>query len=313
MRIAFFGTPQRAASVLKDLISEGIDIQGIVTAPDRPKGRGLGMAESAVGEVGKLVSSLVLKPEKIDDAFIEEFKKLQVDLAVVVAYGKILPNKLLEIPKYGFINLHPSLLPKYRGASPVQSALLNGELVTGVTIFKLNERMDAGDMIEQAEMQVSEDDNAALLSDKLFKKGTQLIIEAVRKIADNTAGYAKQEECRASYCKTIKKEDGKLDFSDDPVSVSNKVKAFYEWPVAFCTFNGKKVRIFGCEPVKGPIEEQGSSGQVLRIIKNFGPVVKCGRGEVVFTELQPESSKRMSGDQFVQGYRIKPGDNFTSF
>lgn len=317
MKVIFLGTPKPAAEVLSAMISAGKEVAAVITAPDKPKGRGLEVSSSEVAKVAESRKIPLLKPARISDPlFISSIAEIKPDIAVVVAYGKILPKEFLLIPKLGCINLHASLLPKYRGASPIQAVLLNGDTGTGVTIFKLNEKMDEGDVIAQEKIMVRDDDNSGTLSVRLFEKGAQLLLNVLKDIENNKITITAQDHSKATYCKIIKKEDGKIDFNLSASHIRNMVKAFYPWPGAFCVFNGKTVKILKAEVMgdwvqgsKGPrVQGASAHGTVLELIKGEGFVLSTGKGELFVQEVQPENSKKMTADEFVRGYRLKIGD-----
>jgi len=309
MKIIFFGTPGPSAFILEKLVSCGLDIAAVVTSLDKPKGRGLKLSPSPAAELAEKNKIKTLKPAKASDPeLIKELQKIMPDLAVVVAYGNILPKGVLEAPKHGCINLHTSLLPKYRGPSPIQSALLNGDKETGVTIMKLNEKMDKGDILLQEAVQISEDDNSQTLSDKLFEAGSKLLIKAINDIEAGKAKYSPQDNNKATYCKKITKQDGIIDLSAPAEEIVNKIRAFTPWPGAVVRFGVKKVKMLKAE--KGPGSRGQGPGEVVGLIKSEGIVISTGKDSIIVKELQPENSKVMSADQFVSGYHVKLGDKF---
>ena len=289
MKILYMGTPAPAAKLLSDLLKTRKDIVSVVTQPDKQKGRGLKNSESEVAQISKAAGITTYKPASVKDPeFIETIKNLAPDLIIVVAYGKILPKEFLDIPKLGCINVHASLLPKYRGASPIQAALLNGDKTTGITIMMLNEKMDEGDVLAQEEVSIQEDDNVTSLSDRLFIKGASLLTKTLVEADDNVRNGLKpfltakpQNRTLATYAPLIKKEDGLLDFSQPAEKNFNKIRAYDPWPGAFTKFNGKVIKILKAE------------------LKD---------GQLIIKEVQPEGSRRMTAEEFERGYRVKMAD-----
>ncbi|MEK7375920.1 MAG: methionyl-tRNA formyltransferase [Candidatus Margulisiibacteriota bacterium] len=316
MKIIFMGTPACAADVLSSLLTAGKNVIAVISRPDKPRGRGLKVQGSKVSGLAEEHNIAVYKPENVKDSqFLKEISGLKPDLIIVVAYGKILPKEFIDIPKYGCINVHASLLPKYRGASPIQSALLNGDKETGITIMKINEKLDAGDIIAQKKIKVYENDNAGSLSDRLFKAGAELLSDVLNDI-DRVKGQGSrvQDESSVSYAKSIKKSDGTIDFSKPAEEIRNMIRAFTPWPGAMCKYNGKTIKLIECRGESRfalPNDAHPLPGQIIDIIKNEGFVVSTGEGSILILEIQPENSKKMSAEEFVRGYRIKSGDIFT--
>jgi len=319
MRIVFMGTPECAAGILSCLLEAKKDVVAVISRPDKPTGRGLKVQSSKVSALAKEHNLPVYKPENVrGPGFIKEVLELEPDLIIVVAYGKILPKEFLDIPKYGCINVHASLLPKYRGASPVQAALLNGDKETGITIMKINERLDAGDIIAQEKIMIEDEDNATTLTDKLFKAGAGSLLSV---LSDNDRakgiGSRRQDESLASYCATIKKTDGIIDFSKPAEEIRNKIRAFTPWPGAICRYKGTAIKLldgklFVKTPRRGVFTGSSDAfpGRVMDVIKDQGVVISAGDGSILITQVQPENSKAMSATEFARGYRIKAGDSF---
>ncbi len=245
LNIAFFGTPDLVIPILDELEKSGLTPKVIVTGLDVPKGRRLQIEKPAPKAWAEARGIPVLQPAKIDAAFLEEFQKYGVDLGVVVAYGKILPQALLDLPKLGMINVHYSLLPKYRGATPVESAILAGETETGVAIQKMVLKLDAGDVIEEAKVAIGEKETAPELRARLNGIAKNLLIEVVQKIANGTAKFRKQDDSQATRCGKIKKEDGEIDPSGDAILNWRKFRAYAGWPGTyfFGEKNNKKIRV----------------------------------------------------------------------
>ena len=300
------GTPDFAVPSLKKLIDEGYDVKLVVTQPDRPAGRGKKLTSPPVKVVAEKSGIPVYQPERIKEnkELKRELLNIEPDLIVVAAYGKILPEWLLNLPKYGTINVHASLLPKYRGASPIQWALLNGEEETGVTIMKVIPKLDAGDIISQRRVKIEKEDNAQTLHDKLAKAGAELLVETIPRYISGEIKPVPQNEEEATYCPQIKKEMGKIDWSRSSEEIFNQVRAFTPWPSAFTKFRGKLVKITKAQPVEGT----GKPGEVIRADREL--IVATGSGALKIERLKPEGRKEISGEEFIRGYRVKVGDFF---
>lgn len=300
------GTPEPAQICLKALIDSKEELVAVITQPDRPKGRGLKLAPTPVKETALHYNISVFQPEKIKDKEIYDLVRgLKPDLIVIVAYGQILPKEILDIPKYGVINVHASVLPKYRGAAPVQWALLNGEKFTGVTVMKVTETLDAGDIILQETLPIYDSDITSTLTEKLFKLGAQLLVRAVSQIRSGKASYVKQDEKKVTYAPTLKKENGVIDWRKKAKGISDQIKAFNPWPVAYTYYKGKTLKILKAEQMA---KEGCSEGRVMEIIKNRGFVVGACDGALLITEVQPESGKKMSAWDFLAGHKLQVGD-----
>lgn len=301
------GTPQPAAQCLKALINSKESIVAVITQPDRPKGRGLKMTSSPVKEIALQNNIEVHQPEKIRDKdVISMIKVLAPELIVIVAYGRILPKEILDIPKLGAINVHASLLPRYRGAAPVQWAIMNGDRTTGVTILKVIEALDAGDMILQRSVPIASDDTTSSLTPKIFEAGAELLLEAVSEIKKGTVKYVAQDEKLVTLAPTIKKEDGVIDWKLSAAAIVNKARACYPWPVAYTYLHDKMFRIFSAEI--GLASDKYEPGEVVDCVKGEGFLVGAGSGTVFVREAQLESGKMMNAWDFVVGRKIKVGD-----
>ena len=300
------GTPEFAVPSLKTLFDEGYTIPLVITQPDRPAGRGRKLTPPPVKVLSEKLGIPVYQPEKVknNEELKELLEKISPDLIVVAAYGKILPKWLLEIPKHGVINVHASLLPKYRGASPIQSALLAGEEETGVTIMKVTEKLDAGDILSQRRVKIEEKDNAQTLHDKLAREGALLLKETIPPYVSGKLKPVPQNEKEATYCFQIKKEMGKIDWRKGAREIFNMVRAFTPWPSAYTTFRGKLVKITEATPVSG----EGEPGEVIRADEEL--VVATGSGALKIERIKPEGRKEISGGEFIRGYRVEPGDKF---
>jgi len=310
MKIVFMGSPAEAAGVLNDLIESKKDIVSVVTQPDKRKGRGLKVSPSPVALVAEQYSIPLIKPQKLDEEAVKNILSFGPDLIVVVAYGKILPKKLLDTPKYGCINLHASLLPLHRGASPIQSCLLCGDKKTGVTVMQMNEKLDEGDILLQETVAIDECDDASALSKKIFEVGTKVLLQVISDLENgNSPKKTPQDHSKAAYCKVIKKSEGLVDFSKDSMSILNKIKAFSPWPGAYTFYGGKMIKIISVE-ISDDVPAKQEPGYVTKILKGKGFIVGTGDGSILIKEVQPENSKKMTAEEFLNGYRVKEGEKF---
>lgn len=305
----FFGTPEFAIPVL-EFLYQNEELIGVVTQPDKPKGRGLSLSPSPV-KVWALGRRLkVFEPQKLKDSlFLSTLKELSPDLIVVFAYGKILPKEVLDIPKEGCWNIHLSLLPKYRGASPVQWALLEGEKETGVTIMLMDEGMDTGPILLQKCLPIEEEDNAQTLLQKLSELSVSALKEALDLWKEGKLKPEPQSNEGVSYAPLIKKENGFFTFEEPAELIVRKLKAFYPWPGVFTKYKGKLLKLYSAKVL--PFEGEAKPGEVLKIDKE-GILVATSKGALFLKEVQLEGKKRVSAYEFALGQRLKPGDLLTS-
>lgn len=307
MRIVFMGTPDFAAALLKKLLDEGFDVVGVFTQPDKPKGRGMELAYSPVKELALAHSLPVYQPEKMrDGTALEAVKALAPDILVVVAYGRILPDDILAVPQYGAINVHGSLLPKYRGAAPIQWAVLNGDKTTGVTTMYLASEMDTGDIIYTAETEIGEFETSGELFDRLKDMGAELLVKTLRDIEAGVAPRREQEHDKASYVKMLDKSYSPIDFTKDARGVIKWIYGLQPWPTATATLDGATYKIFAAEYTDTKTDK--APGAVVSTGKR-GIEIACGKGEtVMITELQAPGKKRMSAADFLRGHSIAVSD-----
>ena len=295
------GTPEPAAKCLQALIDAQEQIVCVVTQPDRKKGRGLQSAPSPVKLLAQKYKIEVLAPEKAkDNIFIEKIKSLNPDLIVVVAFGKILPKEILDIPKKGTLNVHASLLPKYRGAAPVQWAILTGETKTGITIMRLDETLDTGDIIPQQEIKISPSDTYESLLDNIFDVGAQALLKAISQITSGTAKYLPQNNHDATYAPQIIKEAGVIDWRKSAKEINNQIRAFIPWPVAHTFVQGKILKIWEAEII--PKEKHSVPGEIF-ITKN-GISVSCGENALLLKTVQLEGGKKLPSADFARGHNL---------
>jgi methionyl-tRNA formyltransferase len=303
LRMVFMGTPAFACPSLQRLLDRGDEILAVVTQPDRPKGRGQQLMPPPVKALAEQHGILVMQPHKVRvPEFIEIVKELAPDLIVVVAFGQILPKALLDIPRYGCINVHASLLPRYRGAAPINWCIINGEVETGVTIMQMDVGLDTGDMLIRKSIPIEPDEDASSLHDRLAVTGAEALAETLDLLAGNKLQPEKQEDALSCYAPMLKKDDGRIDWSKGAVVIRNMVRGMTPWPGAFTALGGNILKI--CRAGLG--QGSGSPGTVLRAGRT-GLEVACGSGSIIIEELQLEGRKRITADQFLSGYTIEPG------
>jgi methionyl-tRNA formyltransferase len=305
------GTPELAATCLDALLREpAFQIVAVVTQPDRPKGRDLKLQPSPVKQIALRVGLPVLQPEKArDEKFIFELRALQPELIAVVAFGQILPRAILDLPRHGCLNVHTSLLPKYRGAAPIQWAIANGETETGVTIMKMDVGLDTGDILTQRSTPIRDDDNGATLHDRLAQIGAELLAQTIPDYVAGKITPRPQQNELATLAPKIKKEDGRIDWRLPALTIWNRVRAFTPWPGAFTFLPGQSpaqlLKVWQAEVVS----LDGAAGEVLRADKS-GIVVGSGQAALRITELQREGGRRMAAGEFLAGHALKPGEKF---
>lgn len=308
MRIVFMGSAELACPCLDRLLAEPADrVVGVVTQPDRPKGRSLQPAPCPVRALATVRGIPVLTPENVNaPESVQAIRALAPDLIVVVAYGQILKPGILEIPLKGCINVHASLLPQYRGAAPIQWAIANGEVRTGVTTMFLNEGMDTGDIIDQAMEPIREDDTAGTLHDRLALLGAGLLARTVESLRQGTVQRTPQNPAKATYAPKLKKSDGRLDWSRPAIELHNRIRGFNPWPGCYLELQCPKptlAKVLKSRVVPG----QGQPGEILSN-QGDGPLIQTGDQALRLLELQPEGRKAMPGSAFLCGHPVKVGD-----
>lgn len=302
-RLLFMGTPEFAVPSLETIINAGYPVVGVATQPDKPKGRGRRLQASPVKELAEENGLLVLQPERVrDDAFLQIFRGLNPDLVVVAAFGQILPGEILERPKLGCINVHPSLLPKYRGAAPLNWSLIRGEKTTGVTIMMMDAGVDTGDIILQEETTVEEGETCDCLHNRLARMGADLLLKTIRQIEQGTAIRTPQDNHQATYAPRLKKEDGRIDWCKDAVDIVNFIRGLSATPGAYTYLDGKVFKIFKAVAEPGAVvEERGAIGPSTQ----RGLPVAAGAGYVYLQDVQLEGKNRMGIQDFLRGNPIK--------
>lgn len=297
------GTPDFSVGTLEALIEAGHEIALVVTQPDKPKGRGGKMQYTPVKEVAVEHGIPVYQPRRIrEPECIEELRKYNADIMVVIAFGQILPKEILEMTPYGCINVHASLLPKYRGAAPIQWAVINGEKVSGVTTMQMNEGLDTGDMILKTEVVLDEKETGGSLHDKLAAAGAKLCVETLKALEEKTATWEAQGESTTEYAKMLDKKMGDIDWNQSAVSIERLIRGLNPWPSAYTDWNGKVMKIWEAEVVEKQTEEV--PGTIVDVEKG-GFLVQTGMNCLKVTALQIPGKKRMDAGAFLRGYQIE--------
>ena len=310
MNIIFFGTSEFAIPALRGLLGSGHKVLAVVTQPDRKRGRNLKLSPPPIKVLALTKGIPVFQPQDASGAeSVNYLKSLNADLFVVISFGQILKREVLAIPRLYAVNLHGSLLPKYRGAAPTNWAIMNGDKTSGVTVIKMNEKMDEGDIILKRETVISADDTNITLTEKLSEIGAEALIEAIGLIGSGKVNLEKQDGSRATFAPKLKKEDGLIDWNDRAVKIDNKVRGLLPWPGAYTYYDGKLLKILKAELIS--ISDGGAvSGQVIDIVKKKGIVVRTGDGELLVQYLQLEGKKMLDADSFIRGHKMPRGYNF---
>lgn len=307
MRILFMGTSSFAVPTLRALLKSRHEILGVVTQPDRPSGRGLQTRMSPVKQCASGLSLTIYQPETVrSEEFIATVRDLHPDAIVVVAFGQIIPKALLDIPPCGCINVHASLLPKYRGAAPIHHALFNGETTTGVTTMLMDPGLDTGPILLQREIEILPEDNQGTLESRLAELGAQLLLETLDRLERNDITPLPQDDSIATLARSVKKEDCRLDWKLDARSVVNRIRGCAPKPTAFAFWKGSELKVWSATAMDYDTAN-AEVGEVLRV-QPEGILVKAGNGAVLLTEVQPTSKRRMSASEFARGYRVAEGE-----
>ena len=302
MRVVFMGTPDIAATCLKKILADGFEVVGVYTQPDRPKGRGMKLVASPVKEVALAAGIPVFQPENFrEEESVEALRALKPDVCAVVAYGRILPQKVLDVPTFGCINIHASVLPKYRGSAPYQWAVLDGLEETGVTAMYLCREMDAGDIIDVSKTPIGENETAGELLDRLAVLGADLLSKTLGRFEkEGKVPAVPQNPDEVSYAPMLDKTMCPIDWNKTALQVHNHVRGLHPWPVATMTLQGKTFKVHDTRVVSG----SGAPGQILGLTKT-GLVVACGEGAVEITSLQAEGGKRMAAPDYFRGHPLE--------
>ncbi len=307
MRIVFMGTPDFGIPSLEKLINSKHEVGGVVTAPDKPKGRGLQLSESPVKKFSREHNLKILTPENLkSDDFFYSLKELTPDLSVVVAF-RILPERIFNLPKLGTVNLHASLLPKYRGAAPINWALINGETKTGLTTFFIQKRVDTGDLLLQREIDILSEETFGELHDRMANLGADILLETVDLIEKGEAKPIRQDHALATPAPKITREHCQIDWSREAVQIKNQIRGLSPTPAAFTWYTGKILKIFKASVI-GETPFASGFGEVVEADSKEKIWVKTRKGILSLLELQPEGKRKMSAEEFVRGYRISLGE-----
>jgi len=313
MPLVFCGTPRFAAPTLERLVEAGHSVPLVVTQPDRPRGRGMEVAVSPVKDAAIRLGIAVLQPATIKNnaEFRDQLAAIGPDAIIVVGYGRIIPQWMIDLPRFGNLNLHASLLPKYRGAAPIQWAIASGESVTGVTTMRIDAGLDTGDILMQREISIDLKDTAETLGPKLASIGADLMVETLRGLENGQVRPTPQDHSQATLAPILKKEDGRMDFARSANNLFNRLRGFQPWPGAFTIFKGKTLQVHRAQPVQHAI--QLTPGEVA--VEGTRLFVGCGEDKakdadttLELIEVQPEGKRRMTAQEFINGYRLKSGD-----
>ena len=311
MRIIFCGTPEFAVPSLRRLAAEpGISIEAVITQPDRPRGRGQQVSSSPVKEAALANKLKVYQPERIKSDDAQEFlKRVALDAVVIIAYGQIIPARLLTIPRLGWINLHASLLPRYRGAAPIHWAIANGETTTGLTTMQIDAGMDTGPTLLQHEVKIGTDETSPELATRMSEIGASLIVDSLLRLDRGEISPQPQDSSKASYAPILKKEDGRIDWTRTAEHIYNRMRGFTPWPGAHTTFRGQTCQLWGRPEKIGSAERSGAPGGIISSAKDA--FVVCGEGTHLRLEfVQLEGRKRITAQEFANGARLVPTDRF---
>ncbi|MFD1426635.1 methionyl-tRNA formyltransferase [Kroppenstedtia sanguinis] len=307
VRMVFMGTPDFAVPSLQTLVREGYRVAGVVTQPDRPRGRKRELTPPPVKVAAMELGLPVFQPERLRNP--ENVRRLlewKPDLIVTAAYGQILPREILETPRYGCINVHASLLPKYRGGAPIHHALIQGEKETGVTIMYMVEALDAGDMLTRRSIPIQAEDDVGTLHDKLAQVGAELLAETVPALVEGKVKPVSQDDSQATYAPNIRREDERIDWSRSALQLVNQIRGLRPWPVAFTLWKGEPLKIWRAEPAS--VRETAAPGTVLSQTQE-GVLVATGEGGALrILELQPAGKRRMTAAEFSRGRQMEPGE-----
>jgi methionyl-tRNA formyltransferase len=308
MKLVFCGTPQFAVPSLEKLAAGGFDIQLVVTQPDRPQGRGMQLTAPPVKQAAVKLGIPVIQPDKIkkNEEFQNRLRAIMPDAIVVVGYGRIIPPWMLQLPPYGNINVHASLLPKYRGAAPIQWAIAAGETVTGVTTMRIDEGLDTGDILLKSEMEIHSEDTSETLSSRLAELGAELLVETLHGVEQRRISATPQNHAYATLAPILKKEDGLINFQWTALEIHNRLRGFQPWPGIYTRFKGKSLKIISAKPVQAA-SVQADQGELR--IADGQLLVGCASGTVLeLLQVQPEGKKVISAREFISGYRPADGE-----
>ena len=302
MKILFMGTPDFAVPCLEKLIEDGHNIVGVLTQPDKPQGRKMKLTPPPVKELALKNNLEVYQPESLKNEAIKPLlEQKQPELIVVVAYGKILPKYVLDFPKYGCINVHGSLLPRWRGAAPIQWSIISGDKTAGVTTMKMSEGLDTGDMLLKYETEIGQTETAGELFDRLALNGAELLHDTIEQI-DSIVPEV-QDESKANYAHMLDKQIAQIDWSKSNKEIDCLIRGLNPWPIALTTLNGERLKIYSASPQN----ENGKAGEILKADPKTGLLVACGEGSILLNEIQAVGGKRMNAKDYLRGHKIEVG------
>ena len=308
MKIIFMGTPDFAVADLKALFADGQQILAVVTQPDKPKGRKHELSASPVKVAARDLGLPVLQPERAGaPEFIRTIRQMEPDIIVVAAFGQILKQELLDIPRYGCVNVHASLLPKYRGAGPIQWAVCNGEEYSGVTTMQMDAGIDTGDILLQEKVRLRDDETGGSLFERLAAVGASLLIRTIHGLENKTVKAVPQDDSQASTVRLISKADGLIDWRQPAAVIERHIRGFNPWPSAFTYRNGKLLKIWKAEVKEGGLHPAEECGRISDAAGDTFAVI-CGEGELTVQEVQPEGRRRMDVSAYLRGYPVRPGE-----
>lgn len=303
MKVIYMGTPDFAVYGLKAIVEAGHEVVAVITQPDKAKGRSKALVPTPVKKQAIEYNIPVYQPEKVkEESVVKMIEDYAPEVIVVAAYGQILPESILNIPPYGCINIHASLLPKYRGAAPIEWSIIDGEEKTGVTTMYMEKGLDTGDMIEKVEIAITSDDTGATLHDKLAVAGGQLIVTTLDSLKNNTATRTKQDDSLSCYASMLNKDMGNIDFTKNAASIERLMRGLNPWPCAYTRLEGKTIKLFKADVV----EKQGNPGEIIEVTKKTFTVA-CGKDALCIKELQPEGKKPMDTVAFLNGNKLQVG------
>ena len=305
MKIAFMGTPEFAVTVLEGLLNTKHEVGLVATQPDKAKNRGKKIQYTPVKEKALEHNIKVLQPERVrgNEEFLEELKEYSPDIIVVVAYGQILPKEVLELPKYGCVNVHASLLPRLRGAAPIQRAISEGDEETGVTIMQMSEGLDTGDMLAKESIKIGTM-NYSMLHDALAEIGAELMVRTLERIEEGTICPEPQDDSKSSYAKMVFKQEGKIDFTQQPEAVERLIRGFDPWPGAFCEYEDIVMKLWKAQPLR---KNTGKEPGTITEVSSQGIRIACGDGALLVSEIQVPGKKRVAVSEYLKGNQIKEG------
>ena len=305
MKVIFMGTPDFAVGALEKIIEAGHEVVLVVTQEDKPKGRGKEIQFTPVKECALKYDIEVYQPHRIkSEEGVAKLREYDADVFVVAAYGQILSKEILDMPKYGCVNIHASLLPKYRGAAPIQWSIIDGEKITGVTTQMMAEGIDTGDVLDVLEVEIAADETGGSLFDNLTQAGSTIILETLKKLEDGTVTRTPQDDSKSSYAKMLDKKLGDIDFTKSAMEIERLVRGLNPWPSAYTRYNGKTLKVWKSEVVD--TEYDGQCGQIVDKTKK-AIIVKTGKGALAITELQVEGKKRMTTEAYMCGASFDVG------